>query len=99
VNRNPGQADLNRRLLDLCGEQVEDWPERAVRATSANYEDTMESDLASLWPQFEKVREGVADELGIKGDKKPRVYREASTRAGEPPEFLLDVLDAVRRLR
>jgi hypothetical protein len=36
--------------------------------------------------------------LGIKGDKKARVYREAAMRAGEPPEFLLDVLDGARKL-
>jgi hypothetical protein len=98
VKQDVHQAELNRRLLGLCGEQPEDWPERAVRATSANYEDTMEADLASMWPQFEQVREDVANELGIKGDKKPRVYREAATRAGEPPIFLLDVLDAARQL-
>lgn len=98
ANQNPAEAELNRRLLDLCGEQPEDWPQRAVRATSANYEDTMESDLASLWPQLELARKEVAGELGIKGDKKPRVYREAATRAGEPPEFVLDVLDAARKL-
>jgi putative ATP-dependent endonuclease of the OLD family len=98
ANQNRGEVELNRRLLDLCGEQPEDWPERAVRATSANYEDTMESDLASLWPQFGQARDDIARELGIKGEKKPRVYREAATRAGEPPEFLLDVLDATRKL-
>jgi predicted ATP-dependent endonuclease of OLD family len=98
ANQRPSEAALNRRLLDLCGEQPEDWPERAVRGTSANFEDTMESDLASLWPQFEQARGHVADELGIKEDKKPRVYRDAAARAGEPPEFLLDVLDAARKL-
>jgi hypothetical protein len=69
-----------------------------VRATSANYENTMEADLEVLWPQFTQARKEVAFELGIKGDKKPRVYREAVARAGEPPEFLVDVLEAVRKL-
>ncbi len=92
------EAKLNRRLLDLCGEQPEDWPQRAVRDISANWDDTMESDLASLWPQFEQARKAVAHKLGIKDDKKPRVYREAVARAGEPPEFLVDVLEAVRKL-
>lgn len=95
----PGQAEVNRRLLVLCGEEPEDWPDRAVRATSANWEDTMESDLSSMWPEFAQARSDAADELGIKGDKKARVYREAVARAGEPPQFLLDVLDAVRELR
>lgn len=98
VKHDPKQAEVNRRLLELCSEPPKDWPGRAVRATSANYENTMESDLAALWPQFEQARKEVALELGIKGDKKPRVYREAVARAGEPPEFLVDVLDAVRKL-
>lgn len=98
ANQNPQEAELNRRLLELCDEQPEDWPKRAVRTTSANFEDTMESDLAQLWPQLGEERKRAADELGIKGDKKARVYREAATRAGEPPEFLVDVLDAARKL-
>ncbi|HSS32705.1 MAG TPA: AAA family ATPase [Solirubrobacterales bacterium] len=98
ANQNPQEAELNRRLLELCDEQPEDWPKRAARTTSANFEDTMESDLAQLWPQLGEERKRVADELGIKGDKKARVYREAATRAGEPPEFLVDVLDAARKL-
>lgn len=98
ANQRPSEAALNQRLLDLCGSQPEDWPDRDVRANSANFEDQMESDLASIWPEFEQAREDVAHELGIKGDKKPRVYREAAMRAGEPPEFLLDVLDAARNL-
>jgi putative ATP-dependent endonuclease of the OLD family len=97
--QNPSEAQLNKRLLTLCGEQPEDWPERAVRGSSANWKDTMESDLVLLWPEFGQARADVARELGIKGDKKARVYREPVTRAGEPPEFLLDVLDAVRKLR
>lgn len=95
---NPDQAVLNRRLLELCGESPEDWPERTVRAKSANFRDTMESDLAELWPQFPEARETVARELGVKDAKKPLVYSEAVSRAGEPPEFLVDVLDAVRAL-
>jgi putative ATP-dependent endonuclease of the OLD family len=98
VNHDPEQAKVNRQLLQLCGEQPEDWPERSVRATSANYENTMESDLVTLWPQFEGARKEVARALGIKGEKKPPVYREAVAHAGEPPKFLLDVLDAVRKL-
>jgi predicted ATP-dependent endonuclease of OLD family len=98
ANQNPQEAELNQRLLELCDEQPEDWPKRAVRTTSANFEDTMESDLVQLWPQLGEGRKRVADELGIKGDKKARVYREAATRAGEPPEFLVDVLDAARKL-
>lgn len=58
----------------------------------------MESDLSLMWPEFARACVDVASELGIKGDKKARVYREAVGRAGEPPEFLLDVLEAVRQL-
>ena len=70
-----------------------------MRSTSANWKDTMESDLASLCSEFGQARTEIARELGIKADKKPRVSREAVARAGEPPDFLLDVLDAVRKLR
>jgi putative ATP-dependent endonuclease of OLD family len=99
AGQNPNEADLNRRLLALCGEHPEDWPSRAVRPTSANWEDTMESDLSSMWPAFAQARIDAANEFGVKRDKKPRVYREAVRRAGEPPEFLVDVLEAVRKLR
>jgi hypothetical protein len=58
----------------------------------------MESDLAELWPPFEQARQEVAHKLGIRGEKKPRVYREAVARAGEPPPFLIEVLDAARSL-
>ena len=98
ANNKPSEADLNKRLLRLCGDEPEEWPERAVRVVSANFEDTMEADLASLWPQLAQARNDVADELNIKGDKKALVYREAATRAGDPPEFLVDVLDAARKL-
>lgn len=98
ANQNQQEAELNRRLLELCDEQPEDWPGRTVRTTSANFQDTMESDLAQLWPQLEIERKTVAEELGIKGAKKARVYLEAATRAGEPPEFVVDVLDATRKL-
>lgn len=98
AGQNPAEAVLNERLLRLCGEEPAEWPPRAVRPTSANYGDTMETDLASIWPDLIELRQEVAAEYGIKGEKKPRVYREAARRAGEPPAFLVEVLEGARKL-
>lgn len=93
------EAARNRQILVVCGEEGEDWPQREVRGRSANFADRLETDLADIWPQFDEARKEVAEELGVKATKKDhRVYREAVERAGEPPEFLLDVLDAGRGL-
>ena len=92
------EAELNRRVLTLCEEEPQDWPERAVRTRSANFEDTMESDLVTIWPGFAETLDEVAKELGIKVEKKVRAYGEAVARADEPPEFLTEVLDAARAL-
>ncbi len=94
--KNTGEAEKNQRLLTLCGEAPEEWPERSVRGSSANFEDKLETDLAEIWPQFREVRDSVAAELGQSADKNPRVYREAAIRADDPPDFLVEVLDAAR---
>ena len=91
------EAERNRQILAVCGEAPQEWPEREVRENSANFADTLESDLAEIWPQFAAAREEVVTELGVKsGSKEYRLYYEAATRAGDPPEFLLDVLEAAR---
>ena len=97
--QDSSQARRNRQILELCGEEPTDWPERALRERSANFADTLESDLASLWSEFGETRERVAAELAVKpGKKDDRVYRQAAAEAGQPPDFLLDVLDAARKL-
>lgn len=97
-----GQAVMNRQILELCEEEPESWPERDLRPRSANFTDFLESDLADLWPEFEQARERVAEQLGIKAGKKDdRVYRQAAVEAAsvaEPPDFLLDILEAARKL-
>ena len=91
------EAERNKQILTDCGEAPQEWPEREVRENSANFVDTMESDLGEIWPQFATAREEVVAELGVKsGSKEFRLYYEAATRAGDPPEFLLDVLEAAR---
>jgi predicted ATP-dependent endonuclease of OLD family len=93
------EATLNRRILAICGEDPEDWPDRGVRERSANFADRLETDLAEIWTEFDGARREVAHELGVKESKKDdRVYREAVARAGEPPQFLVDVAEAVREL-
>jgi hypothetical protein len=93
------EAKRNRQLLELCGEVAEDFPAREVRERSANFGDKLESDLAQIWPAYEEARNSLAAELGVDANKKDhRLYREAAARAGEPPEFLAEVLEAVRGL-
>ena len=93
-----GEAALNRRILKLCRESEEDWPRREVRECSANFADKLETDLGELWPAFPEACKEASEELKIKDTKDPRVYREAVSRAGEPPVFLTDVLEAARQL-
>ena len=91
------EKQLNEQILRACGEEEQAWPEREVRARSANFADTIEADLEEIWPKFSVARQEVADELGVKsGSKEDRVYREAAQRAGEPPEFIVSVLDVAR---
>ncbi len=97
-NGTSGEAAINRRLLGLCGETEEDWPDRGVRQRSGNFADKLESDLADIWPEFDEARCRVADEFRIKNEKSPRIYYEAAKRAGEPPELLSEVLSASRGL-
>lgn len=91
------EAELNRQLLTACDEDPQEWPPRGVRERSANWKDQLETDLAEIWPEFETAREQVSAEMGLKSGKKDdRAYREAAARAGEPPEFLVAILDAAR---
>ncbi len=91
------EAERNKQILTVCGEASQEWPEREVRENSANFADTLETDLTEIWPQFVTAREEVVTELGIKpGSKEHRLYYEAAARAGDPPEFLVNVLEAAR---
>jgi hypothetical protein len=90
-------AKKNRDLLRLCGEAEVDWPARAVRSNSANFHDRLEDDLKSIWPEFAPARDQVAAELGIE-PKAGESYRQAVGLAGEPPQFLTDVVAAVKEL-
>ncbi len=93
------EVALNRRILAICGEPEEEWPERGLREHSANFADHLETDLAEIWPEFDEARRAVAEELGVKETKKDvRVYREAVARAGEPPPLLVEVVEAAREL-
>lgn len=95
----PDSQDLNRQLLALCGEPEEEWPARAVRSHCANFADNLDTDLADLWPEYAPARERIALDLGVKSGKKdPRPYQQAAAEAGEPPDFILDVLQRAREL-
>ena len=93
------EATLNRQILTICDEEPENWPTREVRQRSANFADKLETDLAEIWPEFDEARRKVAEELGVKESKKDdRVYREAVARASDPPQFLVDIAEAVRKM-
>lgn len=96
--RDPAQAKRNRQILELCGEEPADWPDRRLRDCCANFSDRIETDLAAIWTDFGEACERVGEELGVNPGKNSRVYRQAAAEAGQPPNFLLDVLDAVRKL-
>jgi putative ATP-dependent endonuclease of OLD family len=90
-------AKKNAALMQLCGEEAEEWPPRAVRATCANFGDRLEDDLEAIWPEFRQACEEVGSELGI-GPKADETYRQAALTAENPPEFLLDVVEKVKGL-
>jgi predicted ATP-dependent endonuclease of OLD family len=98
--QDQGLAKRNRQILELCDEEeVADWPEREVRERCANFTDVLETDLADIWPAFGETRERVATELGVKAGKKDdRVYRQAAAEAADPPDFLVEILEAARGL-
>lgn len=90
-------ATKNRQLLELCGEEPEDWPERAVRTRCANFTGNIESDISEIWPELVIERDRIASELGLR-PKSGEVYRRAPERAGEVPEYLQRLLSAIRAL-
>lgn len=98
VGNNPDEATRNKRILRVCGEPEVEWPDAEVRECSGNFEDKLETDLATIWPQFEEARGRAAAELKVRNEKDPRVYREAARKAGEPPQLLVDVLSRARDL-
>lgn len=90
-------ARKNRQLLQLCGEDPVDWPDRTVRSRCANFADRPEAELEELWPSLSDSRERVARDLGM-SPKTDEAYRRAVEEAGDPPEFLREIVGAVRAL-
>jgi putative ATP-dependent endonuclease of OLD family len=90
-------AEKNVRLLRLCGDPEEQWPERAVRKGSASFRDRLEEDLDELWPDFVQARDAVSRELGIPA-KSDEAYRQAVAVASDPPEFLTQIVEKVKDL-
>lgn len=90
-------ATKNRRLLELCGEAPEDWPERHVRNRCANFTGNIESDISEIWPGLVAERDRIAAEIGLK-PKSGEVYRRAPEGAGDIPEFFEHLLAAIRAI-
>lgn len=85
----------NRQLLALSGEAPIDWPDRAIRRSSANFRDRLEDDLEEIWPRLRSACGEVASELGISA-KADEVYRRAVQLAGAPPPFVAELITAIR---
>ncbi len=90
-------ADKNRRLLRLCGDPEEEWPDRAIRNGSANFRDRLEDDLDELWPELAKARDAVSQETGIPA-KSDEAYRQAVAVVASPPEFFTRIVSKVKEL-
>ena len=80
-------ATKNKQLLQLCGELAEEWPDRAVRTTCANFTGNVEWDIPVIWSDLATERDRIAREVGLK-PKSAEVYRRAPEGAGEVPPFL-----------
>lgn len=93
----PALASKNKELLTLCGEDPEDFPERAVRDRCSNFAGKLESDLQEIWPELLQSRNAVAQELGMPA-KSEEAYRRAVERAGPPPTFFSELLIQIRKL-
>ncbi len=88
-------ARKNRRLLELCGEESEDWPERGVRYRCANFTGNIESDIPEIWPELVAARDSIASLLGLK-PKSGEVYRRTPELAGDIPQHFERLLAAIR---
>jgi putative ATP-dependent endonuclease of OLD family len=95
AKQDPDDAQKNRLLLTLCGEDEEDWPPQAVRDRCANFADDLETFLKESWPELISLKDRLGRELGMKG-KKEEIYRQAALEADAVPSFFTDLLGKVR---
>lgn len=91
-------AAMNTRLLGLFDTTSEEWPARGVRDRCAIFADELEVDVHDMWPDLKAIKDTVVKDSGMK-PKAPELYDIAvpQTDPGQRPEFVKDLVDAVRR--
>jgi putative ATP-dependent endonuclease of OLD family len=90
----------NRDLLRYLGEPEEDWPASRATEKCAIFEDRMESELATVWPQWERRRQDLIDSgLGYHAKNTATYRHAAATAPGTVPPIFLEILRAARQLR
>ncbi len=93
-------AKKNRDLLRYLGEPAEDQPGTQVMDRCAVFEDTLEEELAVLWPAWEqRRRELVSSGLGFHAKNTATYRHAAATAPGQIPVTLQSILASTRSLR
>jgi len=91
-------AAKNREVLRFLGLPEEDWPRGILSPNVGVVEDTLESLIASDWPEFEAERASlIAAGRGAEG-KNTATYSLAAKLAPNEPRAIADVIEAVMAL-
>jgi len=97
-NERSSLAAQNRQILSLLGGEPEDFPTTQVGVNFAVFEDHLETTLTELWPAARDLAKQFADEVQDWRSKPDDALREAARTADDPPEFLEELVAAVRAL-
>jgi putative ATP-dependent endonuclease of OLD family len=98
VTQELKDAEKNRTMLRFLAEPETDWPSGFCGSHAWAMEDTLESFVASKWPQFEVERQALVDAGRGADGKNAATYRIAAKNAGSPPADLLSIIEHVSRL-
>lgn len=91
-------AAKNREVLRFLELPEEDWPGGILSPNVGVIDDTLESVIASNWPEFEAERASlIAAGRGAEG-KNSATYALAAKLAPNEPKAIVDVIEAVRAL-
>ncbi|MCP9965442.1 AAA family ATPase [Actinomadura madurae] len=92
-------ARVNRRLLELLGEEPVNWPETHVRGKYAVFQDTLDIFLKTEWPEWEVARKDLVRDGKGTDQKSEYTYQQAALRAdGHPPSALMQIIGHARLL-
>jgi predicted ATPase len=93
-------ARKNRDLLRYLGQPEQDWPATQATGTVAIFEDTLEQELAVVWPEWDQRRsELIRSGLGFHAKNTATYRHAAATARGTIPPILQEALNATRNLR